>query len=63
MAGLGGSSGQDSRLLQVPAVVEGRLVADTLGNIAVKGTVADTDMVAGTGTGFAAENESGGVER
>lgn len=47
----------------MPAVVEGRLVADTLGNIAVKGTVADTDMVAGTGTGFAAENESGGVER
>ena len=41
------------------------MVVDTLGNIAGKGIAADMHMVAGTGTGagFAADNESGGVER
>ena len=38
------------------------MVADTLGNIAGKGIAADTDMVAVTGTGFAAENESAVLE-
>ena len=38
------------------------MVAGTLGNIVRKGIAADADTVVGTGTGLAAENESGGVE-
>ena len=62
LADLGESSGQDSLLLQELAVVEGGMVADTLGNVAGKDIAADTDMVADTGTEFGAENESGGVK-
>ena len=43
--------------MQVLDVVEGRMVADTLGKIAGKGIAADSDVV------FAAKNESAGVER
>ena len=43
-------------------VVEGRMVADTLGKIAGKGASVDTGMAAGTRFVSAAENESAGVE-
>ena len=63
MPEVGRSYDRDSSLLQEYAVVKAKTVADTLYNVAGEGMAAGTDVVAGPGTFFAAENESGCEER